>query len=76
MTANYEYSGRNRENLLLQNQIPLSKQPKTFPVFFLVVVVAFLESTLNCIVLKKKNEPHRSGIFEVIDSERCTYLNA
>ena len=75
MTANYEYSGRNRENLLLQNQIPLSKQPKTFPVFFLVVVVAFLESTLNCIVLKKKG-PHRSGVSEVIDSKECTYLNA
>ena len=25
---------------------------------------------------KKKNEPHRSSISEVIDSERCAYLNA
>ena len=38
---------------------------------------AFLESTLNfqCSE-KKKNEPHRSSISEVIDSERCAYLNA
>ena len=25
---------------------------------------------------KKKNEPHRSSISEVIDFERCAYLNA
>ena len=36
---------------------------------------AFLESTLNFQWLKKK-EPHRSSISEVIDSERCAYLNA
>ena len=41
---------------------------------------AFLEFTLNfqCSEKKKKkkNEPHRSSIFEVINSERCAYLNA
>ena len=54
----------------------LSKRPKTFcGVFF-----AFLESTLNFQYFekkkKKKNEPHRSSISQVIDSERCAYLNA
>ena len=48
------------------------KNHKLFPEFFL----AFLESTLNFQCSEKNNEPHRSNISEVIDSERCAYLNA
>ena len=43
LTANYEYSRINRENLPLPIQMQLSEKPKTFPETF----IAFLESTLN-----------------------------
>ena len=43
MTANYEYSRSNRENLPLPIQMQLSEKPKTFCQFF----IAFLESSLN-----------------------------
>ena len=68
LTASYEYSRSNRENLPLPIQIKLSKKHKFF--------AAFLESSLNFQCSKKKNEPHRSSISEVIGSERCAYLNA
>ena len=73
LTASYEYSCSNRENLPLSIQIKLSKKPYIFCCIFF----AFLESTLNfqC-SKKKKNEPHRSSISEVIDCKRCAYLNA
>ena len=72
LTANYEYSRRNRENLQLPIQIKLSKKPSTF----CRISFAFLEFTLDFLCSQKKNEPHRSSISGVIDSERCTYLNA
>ena len=72
LTADYEYSRGNRENLPLQIQIKLSKKPLIFcGIFF-----AFLEPTLNFQCSEKKNEPHRSSIYEVIDSKRYAYLNA
>ena len=43
LTTDYEYSRRNRENLLLPVQRQLSQKPNTFCQFF----IAFLESTLN-----------------------------
>ena len=44
--------------------------------FLLHFFFAFLESTLNFQCSEKKNEPHRSSISEVIDSERCAYVKA
>ena len=43
LTANYEYSRSNRENLPLPIQMKLSEKPKNFCQFF----IAFLESALN-----------------------------
>ena len=43
LTANYEYSRSNRENLPLPIQIKLSKKPSTFCAFFFAV----LEFPLN-----------------------------
>ena len=43
LTANYEYSRSNRENLPLPIQMQLSEKVKTFSHSF----IAFLESTLN-----------------------------
>ena len=50
MTANYEYSRSNRENLPLPLQMQLSEKPKTFSEFF----IAFLKSTLNFEHFKNK----------------------
>ena len=52
MTANYEYSRSNRENLPLPIQMQLSVKPKTFSQF----LVVFLESTLNFEHLKNKKK--------------------
>ena len=50
LSANYEYSGINRENLQLPNKAKLSKKPSTFcGIFF-----AFLESELNFQCFEKK----------------------
>ena len=43
LTANYEYSRSNRENLPLPIQMQLSEKPKAF----CELIIAFLESTLN-----------------------------
>ena len=50
LTANYEYSRSNRENLPLPIQIKLSKKPEIFCCIFF----AFLESTLNFQCSEKK----------------------
>ena len=72
LTANYEYTRSDRENLPLQIQLKLSEKLKTFSQCF----IAFLESTLNLEHFEKKDEPHSSSIYEVTDSERRAYLNA
>ena len=43
MTANYEYSRSNMDNLPLPVQMQLSEKLETFSTFF----IAFLESALN-----------------------------
>ena len=43
LTANYEYSRTNRENLAVPIQMQLYEKRKTFCQFF----IAYLESTLN-----------------------------
>ena len=73
LTADYEYSRSNRENLPLPIQMQLFKKPKTFCCIF----IAFLESTLNFEYFeKKKKKSHSLSISEIIDSERRGYLNA
>ena len=51
LTADYEYSRSNRENLLLPSQMQLSKKLK----IFCYVLIAFLESTLNLEHFEKKS---------------------
>ena len=50
LSANYEYSRSIRENLLLPNQIKLSKKPERF----CCNVLNFLESKLNFEGFEKK----------------------
>ena len=51
LTADYQYSRSNRENLPLPIQMQLFKKPKTFCCIF----IAFLESTLNFEYFEKKS---------------------
>ena len=66
LTANYEYSRSNGENLPLTIQIQLSENLKNFCRNFM----AFLKSKVifEHLKKKKKKEPHNSSIFEVVDS--------
>ena len=71
MTADYEYSGSHRKNLLLPIQMQISKKTKRFCSIF----IAFFESTLNFEHFVGKNEPRRLSISEIIDWERHGYLH-
>ena len=69
LTANYEYSRNNTDDLPLPVQMQLSGKLKTFSPFFIV----FFESALNFKHFEKKNQPHSSSISEVIFSQRRVY---
>ena len=72
LTADYMFSGSDRDNLQLPIQMQLSEKRETFS----VLQIAFLECALNCEHFGKKGEPHGSSRSEVIDSERRVYLRA
>ena len=71
LTANYEYCRNNRDNLPLPVQMQLSAKLKRFPGFYII----FFDSALNFECFKETNQPHSSGISEVIHSQRTIYLN-
>ena len=71
LTVNYDLSRSNRDNLPLPIGIKLPKKRKSFCRFSLSFW--YLHEISNVL---KKNEPHRSIISGVIDSERWAYLNA
>ena len=71
LTADDKYSGSNIQNFPQQFQTPLSQNQKTFSGFF----VAFLKCTCNLEHFQKKDEYPSLIIFEIIDTERCGYLN-
>ena len=50
------------------------KNPSPFAKYFLNFW--YLHEISNILKKKKKNDPHRSSISEIIDSGRCAYLNA
>ena len=69
---NYEYFRENKENLHLPIEIKLSGKPsKLCGTFF-----PFFGTKLNLPCSEKRKNPHRSSILEVIESERCAYLNS
>ena len=72
LTANYEYSWGNGENLLLPTQTQLSEKLHIFKEIF----IALSKFTLSFEHFEKKNEVDSSSISEVIDSKKCAYLNA
>ena len=72
LTANFEYSRSTRENLPMPIQLKLSKISSIFSGSFFYNFAIYSKFPM----FLEKYEPHRSSIFEVIDSERCAYLNA
>ena len=73
-TASYEYSRSNRENLLLPIQMQLSEKSKKKKLIFYCLFGIYIK--FWTFWKKKNNEPHSTGISEVIDFEKCAYLNA
>ena len=59
------------QNLMQQFQTPLPEKQKTFSVFF----IAFLKCALNLEDFQEKDEYPSLIISEIIDAERCSYLN-
>ena len=53
-------------------QTPLSQKPETLSDIF----IAFLQSPENLAHFEKKYQLYRLNISEVIDSEKCGYLNS
>ena len=72
LTATYEYSRTNRENLPLLIQIKLSKKTIKLFLYFLT----FFEIYIKFSMFWNKHQLHRSNISEIIDSKRCAYFNA
>ena len=71
LTADHKYSGSFIQNLRQQFQTPLSKNQKTFSAFF----IAFPKCTWNLEHFQKNDEYPSLIISEIIDAERCGYLN-
>ena len=71
LTADYKYSGRNRENSSQQDPMQTSLKLKTCSRFF----IAFVKSTLNLEYFEKKDQSHRLGITESINCETESYLS-
>ena len=72
LTAEYMYSGRNKQTFRQQVQTLLSLKQKTFSGFF----IAFLKSTWNGEHFQKKGESSSLSISEIIDTKGDGYLSA
>ena len=71
LTADDKYSGSNMQNFPQHFQTPLSQKQKIFSEFF----IAFLKCAWNLERFQKKHEYASLIISEIIDTERCGYLN-
>ena len=60
------------QNFPQQVQTPLSQKEKTFCGFF---ILAFLKCPLNVEHFEKKDEYPSLVIYDIIESERCGFLN-
>ena len=73
LTANYEYSSSNRENVPLPIQLLLSEKQKSFWSIFFFSFCLFGIS-FKFWTFWKRNKPHNSTFSEVTDSEGRAYL--
>ena len=71
LTADDKYSDSNIQNLQQQFQTSLSQKQKTFSGFF----IAFLKCAWNLEHFQQKDQYPSLIIAEIIDAERCGYLN-
>ena len=71
LTADYQYSRQNRENISQQVPMQTSLKLKTCSEFF----IAFLKSTLNLEYFEKKDQSQSLSITKIINCERGSYLN-
>ena len=71
LTADYNYSRQNRENLSQQVPMQTSLKLKTCSRFF----IAFVKSTLNLQYFLKKDQSHSLRVTEIINCESGSYLN-
>ena len=71
LTADDKNSGKNKQNLRQQFQTPLYHKQKTFSGFF----IDFLKCASNLEHFQKKDEYRSLIISDIIDAERCGYLN-
>ena len=71
LTADDKYSGSNMQSLPQQFQTPLSQKQKIFSGFF----IAFLKCAWNLEHFQKEDEYPSLIISEIIDAEKCGYLN-
>ena len=72
LTADNMYSPHNCGKLPQWLQTQLAQKAKTIPIIF----VAFLESTWNFVSLGKEDQLHSLNISKVIDSKKCSYMDA
>ena len=70
-TADDNYSGSNMQSLPQLFQTPLSQKQKIFSGFF----IAFLKCAWNLEHFQKEDEYPSLNISEIIDAEKCGYLN-
>ena len=71
LTADDKYSGSNMQSLRHIFQTPLSQKQKIFSGFF----IAFLKCAWNLEHFQKEDEYPSLNISEIIDAEKCGYLN-
>ena len=71
LTADYNYSRQNRENLSQQVPVQTSLKLKTCSRFF----IAFVKSTLNFQYFLKKDQSQSLRVTEIINWESGSYLN-
>ena len=71
LTAAHMSACHNSEKFQQHVQTPLSQKPETLSNIF----IAFSQSPENLAHFEKKAQLHRLNISEVIDSEKCDYLN-
>ena len=71
LTADDKYSGSNMQSLPQLFKTPLSQKQKIFSGFF----IAFLKCAWNLEHFQKEDEYPSLNISEIIDAEKCDYLN-
>ena len=71
LTADDKYSSRNIENLTQQLQTAIDQKQKAFYRNF----ITYLKSRRSSDVFAQKDESPSFIIYEIIDAEKCGYLN-